>query len=57
MSAFSQIAAAVFSAAFLLAGWTIVSMFAAYRHKMTAALLFEPIPRDQQDNIRHARRS
>lgn len=47
MSAFSQIAAVIFACSFLLAGWTIVSMFAAYRHKMAAALLFEPIPRDR----------
>ncbi|AMK19359.1 hypothetical protein [Sphingobium sp. MI1205] len=46
MSAASQIAALVFTSAFGLAAWTIVSMFAAYRHKMVAALLFEPIPRD-----------
>ncbi|CAD7335254.1 hypothetical protein [Sphingobium sp. S6] len=47
MSAFSQIAAVIFVSAFLLAGWTIGSMFAAYRHKIAAALLFEPMPRDQ----------
>lgn len=46
MSAFSQIAAVIFLAAFALAGWTIVSMLAAYRHKMVAALLFEPIPQE-----------
>lgn len=46
MSAASQIAALVFASTFLLAGWTIATMFAAYRDKMVAALLFEPIPRD-----------
>ncbi|MEV4934580.1 hypothetical protein [Sphingobium sp. LSP13-1-1.1] len=56
MSAFSQIAALVFASAFILAGWTIVSMFAAYRHKMMAGLLFEPIPQDQPVR-RHARRA
>ncbi|WP_193378959.1 hypothetical protein [Sphingobium sp. DC-2] len=48
MSAFSQVAAVVFGSSFALAGWTIVSMLAAYRHKMGAALLFEPIPRDRR---------
>ncbi|MBH1993162.1 MAG: hypothetical protein I8H86_09750 [Sphingomonadaceae bacterium] len=41
---FAMIAATLFSAAFLLAVSTIVWMFALYRDKMVAALLFEPIP-------------
>ncbi|NIJ16100.1 hypothetical protein FHS54_001066 [Sphingobium vermicomposti] len=43
---FTVIAATVFLAAFLLAAGTIVSMFALYRDKMVAALLFEPIPQE-----------
>jgi hypothetical protein len=31
-------------------------MFAAYRHKMAAALLFEPIPRDRPIISRRASR-
>lgn len=56
MSAFSQIAAVIFACSFLLAGWTILSMFAAYRHKMAAALLFEPIPPDRSIISRRASR-
>jgi len=43
---FTVIAATVFLAAFLLAAGTIVGMFALYRDKMVAALLFEPIPQE-----------
>ena len=43
---FTFIAATLFSAAFLLAAGTIVWMFALYRDKMVAALLFEPIPQE-----------
>lgn len=43
---FTVIAATVFLAAFLLAATTITSMLALYRDKMTAALLFEPIPKE-----------
>ena len=41
---FTIIAATVLLAAFLLAAATIVGMFALYRDKIIAALLFEPIP-------------
>lgn len=41
---FAIIAGLVFSAAFTLAASVIVMMMAAYRDKMIAALLFEPIP-------------
>lgn len=43
---FTLVAATVFFAAFLLAASTIVGMFALYRDKMIAALLFEPIPQE-----------
>ncbi|MGC4251239.1 MAG: hypothetical protein QM605_07115 [Sphingobium sp.] len=43
---FTLIAAIIFVASFLLAAATIVGMFALYRDKMVAALLFEPIPRE-----------
>jgi hypothetical protein len=43
---FTIVAATVFFAAFLLAAGTIVAMFALYRDKMVAALLFEPIPQE-----------
>lgn len=43
---FTIVAATVFFAAFLLAAATIVAMFAMYRDKMVAALLFEPIPQE-----------
>ncbi|EQB09299.1 hypothetical protein L288_06020 [Sphingobium quisquiliarum P25] len=43
---FTIIAATIFLAAFLLAAGTIVGMFALYRDKMIAALLFEPIPQE-----------
>lgn len=43
---FTIIAATVFLAAFLLAAGTIVGMFALYRDKMVAALLFQPIPQE-----------
>ena len=43
---FTIVAAMIFFAAFLLAIGTIGWMFAFYHHKMTAALLFEPIPQD-----------
>jgi len=43
---FTLVAATVFFAAFLLAAGTILSMFALYRDKMIAALLFEPIPQE-----------
>jgi hypothetical protein len=43
---FTIVAAIVFFAAFLLAGCTIGAMFALYRDKMVAALLFEPIPQE-----------
>lgn len=43
---FAMIAATIFFAAFLLATATILGMFALYRDKMIAALLFEPIPRE-----------
>lgn len=43
---FTFVAATLFSAAFLLAAGTIVWMFALYRDKMVAALLFEPIPQE-----------
>lgn len=52
MTAFSQIAALIFLSAFALAGWTIVNMFAAYRDKMIAALLFEPIPQERRTSSR-----
>jgi hypothetical protein len=41
---FAIIAATAFSAAFLLAIGTIAWMFALYHEKMTAALLFKPMP-------------
>lgn len=41
---FTIVAATLFSAAFLFALGVIVWMFALYRDKMVAALLFEPIP-------------
>lgn len=50
---FTLVAATLFSAAFLLAAGTIVWMFAAYRAKMVAALLFEPIP--QSPPVYHIR--
>lgn len=56
MSAFSQVAAVIFAGSFALAGWTIVSTFAAYRHKMAAALLFQPIPRERPIVSRSASR-
>lgn len=43
---FAIVAAIVFFAAFLLAAATIVAMFALYRDKMAAALLFEPLPQE-----------
>ena len=43
---FTLIAASVFFAAFLLAAGTMLGMFALYRDKMVAALLFEPIPQE-----------
>ena len=43
---FTMIAATIFFAAFLLAAATIIGMFALYRDKMIAALLFEPIPHE-----------
>ncbi|MDO7833890.1 hypothetical protein Q4610_02420 [Sphingobium sp. HBC34] len=43
---FALVAAALFSAAFLLAIGTIVWMFAHYHDKMVAALQFQPIPQD-----------
>lgn len=43
---FTLVAATVFFAAFLLAAGTILGMFALYRDKMIAALLFEPIPQE-----------
>lgn len=43
---FTLIAALVFFGSFLLAAGTIVGMFAFYRDKMVAALLFEPIPQE-----------
>ena len=43
---FTVIAATVFLAAFLLAATTITTMFALYRDKMMAALLFEPSPQE-----------
>lgn len=50
---FTFVAATLFSAAFLLAVGTIVWMFALYRDKMVAALLFEPIP--QEAPVYHVR--
>lgn len=41
---FAIVAAITFSVAFLLAVGTIGWMFALYHEKMTAALLFKPIP-------------
>lgn len=43
---FTIIAASVFFMAFLLAAVSMVAMFALYRDKMVAALLFEPIPQE-----------
>ncbi|WP_022681268.1 hypothetical protein [Sphingobium bisphenolivorans] len=43
---FTVIAGIVFVGAFLLAVGTIIGMFALYRDKMIAALLFEPIPQE-----------
>lgn len=43
---FTIVAASVFFAAFLLAAGTVIGMFALYRDKMVAALLFEPIPQE-----------
>ncbi|KFG92025.1 hypothetical protein BV98_000276 [Sphingobium herbicidovorans NBRC 16415] len=43
---FTLVAAIVFLVAFLLAAGTILSMFALYRDKMIAALVFEPIPHE-----------
>ncbi|SCW67460.1 hypothetical protein SAMN02927924_02028 [Sphingobium faniae] len=43
---FTLIAAIIFCASFLLAIATIIGMFALYRDKMVAALLFEPIPQE-----------
>lgn len=42
----SLVAALVFFAAFLLAVGTMAGMFALYRDKMMAALLFEPLPKE-----------
>lgn len=53
ISMFTVIAATLFSAAFLLAISTMAWMFMAYRDKMVAALLFEPIPR--QPAVYHIR--
>jgi len=50
---FTLVAATLFSAAFLMAAGTIAWMLAAYRDKMVAALLFEPIP--QQPAVYHIR--
>ena len=50
---FTLVAATLFSGAFLLAMGTIVWMFAGYRDKMVAALLFEPIP--QEPPVYHVR--
>lgn len=50
---FTIVAATLFSAAFLLAIGTMAWMFLAYRDKMVAALLFEPIP--QRDVVYHIR--
>lgn len=43
---FTVVAAIIFFAAFLLAATTISTMFALYREKMIAALLFGPIPQE-----------
>jgi hypothetical protein len=43
---FTLVAATLFSGAFLFAIGTMFWMFAAYRDKMVAALLFEPIPQE-----------
>lgn len=45
---FTVVAACVFFSAFLLAAGTIGGMFALYRDKMMAALLFEPMPQEAQ---------
>lgn len=50
---FTLVAATLFSAAFLMAAGTIAWMFAAYRDKMVAALLFQPIP--QEPAVYHIR--
>jgi hypothetical protein len=50
---FTVVAATLFSAAFLLAIGTMAWMVLAYRDKMVAALLFEPIP--QRDVVYHIR--
>jgi hypothetical protein len=50
---FALVAAALFSAAFLLAIGTIAWMFALYHDKMVAALQFQPIP--QQPPVYHIR--
>jgi hypothetical protein len=42
----SLVAALVFFAAFLLAIGTMAGMFALYRDKIVAALLFEPLPQE-----------
>ena len=44
---FTLVAAVVFFASVLLAAATIIGMFALYRDKMVAALLFEPIPQER----------
>jgi hypothetical protein len=51
MIPFSPVAAVVFAGAFILAGWTIITTLAAYRDKIAAALLFEPIPQDRPATI------
>ncbi|WP_420145028.1 hypothetical protein [Sphingobium sp.] len=43
---FTLVAAALFSAAFLLSIGTIAWMFMLYHDKMMAALTFEPIPQN-----------
>jgi len=50
---FTLVAATLFSGAFLLAVGTMFWMFAGYRAKMVAALLFEPIP--QEPPVYHLR--
>jgi hypothetical protein len=55
MTPFAQIAGLIFAAAFLLAYWTIATMFAAYWPKIIAALECQPIPQDAPV-FRHARR-
>ena len=44
---FALTAATLFFLAFILSGAVIVWMFSSYRDKIIAAVLFEPLPKDE----------